>query len=1767
MSAKKSRRSERTKKAKKTSVATTRSRAGPGYAFEDQIGGYLLLQMMMGEAMPGFADAIGSCLQSQTKELGWFLDDLLATSQRGGKPQRRVAVSCKSSAQVSAAGLPKDFVLDAWKQWCQKGKGRMVRGQDCLLLATRGYHPSFAPLWADIKLWSGDAELALARIAGTARHLRVFESVRKPINKLKASVQDEELIAFIRHLEVLPTDFDLPNSDDRRHSVARCRNLLKDGSLANGNKLWLALVDIARDARLGAGTIELGSIIANLSGQFDLKDHPSYASSWLALEATTANYKKNVESALPTKFIIDRSAEVDAAATIISQNAIAVLYGESGSGKSALAKTLFDQKFSGWRQVWFGPDQFAAALRFNERAKLGLTHPLSAVLEASGQPDNILIIDAAERLPPDVQNDARDLLASITKASGDGGSSRWRAIIVGQTEAWADGAFQAIAGTAEPASIGLRPISEDNIKAALQSSRRLGWAASHDEVVAVLSNLRTLAWVLQAEIRFQQSDVEALASPVAIADHLWRYWTDGKVQFQNLLIRFAEREANFEHSFEVSKLDPLDAAAFDGRPARMPLRINPRNRIEFEHDLAAQWSRFQRLKEIADQPEQWASYADRPLWTGALRMLGSFLLRETVNGANAWDVAFEKAESQKKTLAADILLDALCLDPLAETFLSARADLLLKDHGRLLDRLLKRFQHIATTPGDSSNLVAAALNTDPTFTLYVETQFRTPVVTRWPAIARFLGAHRERVAALVSMTVAASCHKWLTSLPATFTSGAPIPLRREFAEVALATARALQLEELKRDIIYAGDFGKAIFPAALAGAPDLPTEVSAWALEMARRRPLNAESTQKLNEHRQQKAREHQEKLESDPEYRQRVKERRDFPRSISSSRKLPPWPLGPKGVIDRQFSECCANGGALTPLMRVRPDVAAEVLLAVLIEGDPEEGYGSSGRFAEGLGLRSDMQSYPSAYWKSPFFLFLQINWDAALQSLFKLLDFCTERCLAEFRRRQWAMPSSVSLLLSDGAEHVFSGGARAFSWSQTNTNSSGQLNSALAALERCLTLKMETGASVDADLERILLTATSAGVIGVLTNVGKFKPDLFRGVLRPLVTRDQIYRWDDQRASERQFAFVAPHWARQGEIVFNIAREWHNAPYRQKSMRELIAELARSDSEFASFVNCATATWTAPADQKSALELRILAADIDGRNYQTTAEGDYQFSYPPDLTRDIEAFQNANMPGRQILRIPEWCLDILNSGALLTDAAFEALAGMLEIIDAAKDIEEEFKTRARVAVASTLLTRGQNWLVSHAATREQSSKIIEVVLAGIPTTMEDLRGARLDQAGVLEFVAHAVFKQWMDTGTSEAQATVLQIITSGNKAGVTILFHLGFAYRQELGERWWRLLYLGLLWSALSMLTPRYGYQADEGARWMRWLKWLRSRRLDGIAATSARIQPVEIAKGLERLEKIRWRREFKRGGVLRGPPPDERRTAGLDWDFLEAAFGWLLWDGEEPNLLWDDEAKFQEQRQLIRSLWTFEVWLNHRPHAGHKDDALPNQLGYSVLETIAKMMVKASGARARELWEPILKLGAAGHYAVGHFLSSWFLEASRLDADKFAVRWQPMIEYALNAPEWGNGTPWYYGQRLLRQLLGFGSQALLDGNPAFQGIVTQMAPYYERWAREHLARDDDNVTGLCFFLASSSARSLRMMGLKWLKQAVTTPDWYRPAMGDALIEFLNVTLTEDTPGLRSDIAARDAFLALVALLVSKQLPAGLALQERARRALTSS
>ena len=148
----------------------------------------------------------------------------------------------------------------------------------------------------------------------------------------------------------------------------------------------------------------------------------------------------------------------------------------------------------------------------------------------------MLVIDAAERLPREVSVKAQTLIRALLERNTEDGEPGWRVIIVGQTEAWADGRLQLLVGHEQPSNVELTDLTNGEVKAALRSADKLRWLPTHDEAVSVLGNLRTLAWVMEAEGRFQQQGPSVFSLPI-IADRLWSFWTEDKASMQRLMMR------------------------------------------------------------------------------------------------------------------------------------------------------------------------------------------------------------------------------------------------------------------------------------------------------------------------------------------------------------------------------------------------------------------------------------------------------------------------------------------------------------------------------------------------------------------------------------------------------------------------------------------------------------------------------------------------------------------------------------------------------------------------------------------------------------------------------------------------------------------------------------------------------------------------------------------------------------------------------------------------------------------------------------------------------------------------------------------------------------------------------------------------------------------------------------------------------------------------------------------------------------------------------
>jgi hypothetical protein len=189
------------------------------------------------------------------------------------------------------------------------------------------------------------------------------------------------------------------------------------------------------------------------------------------------------------------------------------------------------------------------------------------------------------------------------------------------------------------------------------------------------------------------------------------------------------------------------------------------------------------------------------------------------------------------------------------------------------------------------------------------------------------------------------------------------------------------------------------------------------------------------------------------------------------------------------------------------------------------------------------------------------------------------------------------------------------------------------------------------------------------------------------------------------------------------------------------------------------------------------------------------------------------------------------------------------------------------------------------------------------------------------------------------------------------------------------------------------------------------------------------------------------------------------------------------------------------------------------------------------------------------------------VGHFLSYWFNQITETTVvAEFARRWRPMIEFLLLDEEWAKDGPWYYGQQLERQVLGFGASDCLERTPDHATLIGTMRDLLEVWANKRITGDEDNLAGFCGLLGAKAGKPLRMDGLQWIADAMKANAdlgrWYQDRTSNVFMEFLDVLVSEHAAELPQDDKARQALLDLTAHAVSRQLTAALALQERIRR-----
>jgi hypothetical protein len=1758
---------------KKAPVGNT---GGGGFSFENLAAARFLLDLL------GLTHTLGVenfgkviRLDWQARDSGWLADDLVVTSQLGSN-RRSAAVSAKSGQSVTILGFPTDFVQTAWAQWFQDGTSRIFRNTDdvIVLVTGNGTHAAEGP-WSKLlqESLATTPDRMLARLiddkeAGqqTSKEQRaIFRGFACPKGFATKHSGNEETVELVRQIRWVNFDFQKPESRHYGLAVSDCKTVLVARETHRGAELWERLIGISDEKRRLGGMLDLPGLLKELKGRFNFKENPDFAADWAELDKRSAAEMAEIKTEIAGLPRLPRNGDLEAIQTELDARSACFLVGDSGCGKSALAKEFAAANRK--RAVWFANDALEYASLPDFEKGIGLLHGITEIIDGTVE-STILVFDAVEGYSKKAKKVASQIIRAIRASASSG---RTPIILTAQAEGApsliGDLLSLGVPNDVLETTVVNRP-AEPDVRTIVVGFPKVGWVALSLEMKTLLTNLKMLDWFVQ----FSQSGGTIDTSNVGLTnliDSLWSHWVEtgnDKYAKSALLMKVASIEAdNHVSSVPCSLLEPAERETL-GKVANGELLRVQNNRIRFSHDLLSDWARLQALidGEWLAAPQSRERFTS-PRWFRAIRLYGQRLLEQSADGCKSWRKSLEAVDDDTPTgkLIRDLFLEALFLAPNSATLLEQAWPVLVANSGKLLNVLIERFLYVATLPDPRLKLM---LDEGQDISKY-EHLMRLPFWPYWGPLIRILHAHREDVVRSVPKSASKVSALWLRTMNF---GDRRVIWRQEAAELALAIAREVQFYDEQR-AYFAGGADEIVFEALLYAATELPNEVGQLCLELSKRRDLDPRVAKRVGEAIAKRREERKKQQGSAPK-------RNPLPAPISLLGQLTrPWPDGPRSRVDHDFQSACLDGTAFGFFAKANPDAALEVLLAVCIEEPQHEEYGQS--HLEELGLDYWQAGEPPMWFRGPFQSFLNATPEKGLTFIIKLTNFVTQR---------YSRGQGITFKIGGKHKHWL-GDSNAFVWHYDGHTMHGTiLHCALMALEKWLYDQLEAKADIAPVLSRIMNESESLAFAGLLLTVGKMEPNLLVGAIEPLLESWLLWSWDFQLTEQREHGLrggLAGYWGSQPQAAVKLAQAWINLPHRLKSVRNILVVKFLPLKEHEKLFKKLIKAWENQLDKdRMPVELRQLVEVIRKENYKfSTVDGvlaPIKFNLPEADQVEFDTKAQKAAEHLQVLQLPMRCREILDAGTRFKPEQLEQFYGFIKSISGKVAERDEDGDEPVHAVEdgvfggiAVLMTLHYEWLSSDASRLTWCRTQLEASLTTPPPRSRYFSEASIGNNTWNAFAAECGVSM-LATNPSDAlaRALVFRGIVSFFHSTTQLIVNKAAPLRAELKDDFKRMVGAVLHWSAirpaLRILQPNF---TTEISRWEKHKAELEKSFNDGsLSPTLPDIKSLNTAtrKALDKIHAMQYPEHaaFLKAKASRKGPRDSREelhpehlgldthivTAGLSWITLRSAaapaeraemISWLvkLLDMVLATIPVIEDRNTQELEGLPSD---FDSWV-----FGLLADAIP------LLDPTEK---------PEQLWQPILDLGPHPHDWVERFYWDWFTRGTRAkpDLNDFFRQWRAMIEFALNSPKWDRKANWHYQlDSMIFELLGF------DGRwsvwKSIEGVATHidaMADLYERAAVKWF--DMPKVLGgFVSFAASLPASSLALKSIPWVAAAIKDYDSYKWRHGpeEAAIDFLDTCWQRNAAKITGDVALRTAFFSALAALAARGSHAAIALRDR--------
>jgi hypothetical protein len=1699
---------------------SSKQTGGDGFHFESKVAAVFFLYLL--ECEPpldpdrlGLIDSIEFQAKDNTKKDSTKFDDLRVQTSKNGM-SNQLFCSIKSYPIVNENGVSSDIVTQMWREFEGTTCGTFDPKNDYLVLfgapPTLRAKKSFEQLLKESR--TVDPDLLSRKLSSNTKKKQLESFKNKESGKTGESILPR----------VLYRDFDFENSSSEalENAYKRCNNLLVETSEDTTRNFFDILCAIAARYRGHGGSINRTSLVNEIGSDFKLKITPNYEREYQNIIIHTNLRLDAIETCIAGEVKLPRTNLSNDIEKKLKGSRIILIHGKSGSGKSALVKSVLSRL-----NVPFLFLDCDADFSKNIKSLLSLSRPFTNIAGNIDPNGFIVVLDSIER----IQNEShKKILRNQLKQWAASKDCKIQIVITCETEEIRrcleeyNSEFSYFGKIDE---VIIPSLDNHEIESVLTKIPSLSFIAIQEDVLDFIKVPKILDLIARSA---QIAPKEKWVGETDLINWVWEGLMRGSNGREKSILAQKLAEYQADHStVKVPEISLSNISSGNELSALINIRICrvENNQVSFMHDLIGHWARYIIIKSNNNRIDYLRGKDDSPLWYQAVRLYAQSLL-EKKDDVNEWILNYKYFCSKGYDVLKfeNAFLDALFYIPNSSQVLRIVYPYLLEEDAKVFEKLLTRFIFKATKPNISSQEAAWVLG-EIDLIEGLEIYNRQPIWQLWLGIIEFLYEFRNSIPQNCIENTAKICELWLTYNP-------PGSILSD--KVSLIAFSLLDLidEEIKGSE-WRSDKKKviAVYKAVLLGAEEFPERVKAFALEAAGRNDSEDELQKQ------------EEELERED----------TFP---ISRKYVAPWSNGPQKAIDNRFREVCFETAALVPLMKIAPDVVQEVILATLIKspGYRSDGYGSLNcclEIEDGDFWRQPM------FYKGPFLRFLRESPNQGIDLIVSFVSFATDRWTEEQNSPDIGV---VIIHPKTNLKKFWRGDSQVYFWSRGVSQAPNSVISALMALEAWLLEMINHGQDISEMINRIIERSDSLAIVGVLMTICKFKNDLIDGELGMFVQVSNIHAWELQYAIRPKLdQLLGWNISNYGKLAFEIAKKWHKAPERKLHLSKiwLSRYLCARSEEFLNNVEIGKNFWkhdfANAEDELEKYHLENLILSFDRNHWKKIEKGDgvsyFEFIPPEEFT--IKRHQKLSLVQEtDLLQIlPFQCQQMLEGETSDVEKTAEELSGILKHItkisstkgvnSEAADFQGPF-----TGLAAVLLVKHYQWLSEHEdileKCRNQILKSAQLYLNGLNIEKHDLEQI-LWATG--EFAARGLVALWVrNRSDRELRKIIAGLFTRAGSGIIKVIMQGVHCHRSILSDDYELLMDLAIRRSVkfaqlqkekLKVYQNKLSWEACE-KNYNDWVE---------IEITSF-IEGKKVAKRTAIHEQATVEepsKQIKIEKVLKG-------DLNVDGQTLMALYP----DLENDNFRFDNYKETEIYDFLLDTLKAVCITLSPAKENKKELGCSPSDFEWWIFGRSAQFLVLTSATKYDEIWKEVLNIGAFPHYWIEHFLNTFILSGSKLqDRKNFIVLWKRIIAAANSHPEWSVSSSSWRLQEAWLNLFGWDSIILNVWNENMNGVVLALNDEREIWTEKFL-EFPDCLKSYVQFLTKDAAREIRVKELIKLHAQVLRNEnqiWNRKdgEMSEFFVQLLMKCYRENKIELQNDVKSHKAFMYILTSLAQTQ------------------